>query len=196
MSRPMPSSPSSSNPPVPGFVGRFVLGPGLTGTLYVLLLGSAAAVLWVRRMPASAPLWLQLAAPWLFLAFLLGFAVYRLSTVRANKYPAAKAFYQLGAGALFFMLLLPAPQKQALGAQDSVLLLLRDPNPHARALAAEVARHRPEGQKYLRPLVKALGDPNPDVQAQAHRSLVHLTGRDLGAPSSPGATERWLEGVP
>ena len=43
--------------------------------------------------------------------------------------------------------------------------------------AAEVTRHLPEGPKYLRP-------------------LMNVTGRDLGAPSSPGPIERWSQGVP
>jgi hypothetical protein len=90
--------------------GGIRLGPAVAGALYLLLVGSAALALWVRGMPGAAPKHLEQAAPWVFLVFMLCFAVYRLALVQAKKYPAFKAFFQVGVGVLFFMLLLPGPR--------------------------------------------------------------------------------------
>ena len=186
---------SQKRPQVPRFWG-LRLGPSLAGVLYLLLAGSAVLALWVKRFPGEVPGLLEKVAPWVFLLFVVVFAIYRLVLVRARRYPTSKAFFQIGAAALFFTLLLPqartayrAPPEEGLE-----LLLLEDANPHVRALAAEVARHRSDRTRYAPLLVRALEDPDPEVRAQAHRSLVEMTGEDLGAP--PGAIEAWRRRYP
>jgi HEAT repeat protein len=178
--------------------GGIQAGPALAGVLYALLVGSAALALWVREFPGAVPARLVQAAPWVFLAFLICFGIYRGVIVRAKKYPAFKAFFQLGAGALFFLLLLPGGRSAYEVPADPVAALMQDANPHVRALAVEVARHRggPGSQVYAPFLVRALEDPDPEVRTQAHRSLVHLSGEDLGAPGTPGAMEAWRERYP
>jgi hypothetical protein len=172
-------------------------GPALAGVLYLLLVGSAALALWVRGYPGQAPALVEKAAPWAFLAFLALFAFYRFGLVRAGRYPAFKAFFQVGAGVLFFTLLLPSvrwrtPERVQV---EDLGTLLSDNNVRVRRLAAEVARHRPDGDRYRRNLVKALTDWDPAVRAEAHRSLVVLTGQDLGPPEDAEAVRKWRDQV-
>lgn len=174
-------------------MGALRVGPALTGALYLLLVGSAALALWVRQVPGALPPKLEVAAPWVFLAFAIGFAAYRLALVRAKKYPAAKALFQIGATVLFFMLLLPSSKGRFAEPADPLEVLLVDRNPEVRALAAEVSRHRMDGEKYLPRLAQALRDPSPEVRREAHRSLVALTGVDLGPPEDERAVEAWNE---
>ncbi len=186
---------SSVNESVP-HVGRFRVGRALTLALYAVLVSSAALALWVRQFPGRIDGRVEAFAPWVFLAFAVGFAVYRLALVRAGKYPAAKALFQIGVAVLFFMLLLPWSKGRYDVPADPLLALMSDPNPQVRALAAEVARHRPDGEKYASRLVEALQDPDANVRRQAHESLVRLTGRDLGAPGEVGALEAWRARYP
>ena len=171
--------------------GGIRAGPALAALLYVLLVGSAALALWVRESPGTFPRGLGTAAPFVFLAFVAVFAAYRLAVVRAGKYPAFKAFFQIGAATLFFMLLLPSSRGPFRPHGDDVAELLRDPNPRVRALAAEVARHRPDAQKYGSLLTQALKDPDRRVREEAHRSLVQIAGEDLGGAEDGRAVEAW-----
>lgn len=179
-------------------MGAIRLGPALAGALYLLLVASAALALWVAQSPGVVDRGLELVAPWLFLLFALGFAGYRWALVRAKKYPAGKAFFQVGTAALFFMLLLPGARRpQPEGVPGGELeLLLNDANPAVRALAAEVVRSRPDGALHAPTLARALGDPDARVRAQAHTSLVKLAGVDLGAPDQEGAVEAWQKKYP
>ncbi|MBX5482171.1 MAG: hypothetical protein IRZ16_10100 [Myxococcaceae bacterium] len=180
----------------PPRLGGIQAGPALAGVLYALLVGSAALALWARESPLALPARVAKAAPWVFLAFIVCFAAYRLALVRAGKYSAFKAFFQIGAACLFFVLLLPAKSYRTAPPEDPLAELMMDSNPHVRALAAEVARSRPDGHKYGSLLVRAMKDPDPEVREQAHRSLVVLTGTDLGAPDTEGAIQKWGERYP
>lgn len=180
----------------------------LTVALFVLLVASAALALWVERNAMTAPAVLVQLAPWIFLAFAVGFAVYRMSLVAARRYSAFKAFFQVGVTAIFFMLILPGPPK----AQSVVLpkdrdwgTLLQDPNPKVRALAAGLARFeirwsdaavKQQHQAVAQALVAALEDEDPLVREEAHRTLVVLTGKDLGPAQSPEARQAWKAAVP
>lgn len=197
MSLSPPNVSSQKGPQVPR-LGKIRLGPTLAGGLYLLLVGSAALALWVKGFPGGAPSFLERAAPWVFLVFLVVFALYRLVLVRAGRYPASKAFFQIGAGALFFTLLLPGAKSRYEAPPEGGMLevLIEDANPHVRALAAEVARYRSDPGRYGRLLVRALEDPSAEVREQAHRSLVQLAGEDLGGPEDPGAVEAWRERYP
>jgi hypothetical protein len=174
-------------------------GPALTAILYLLLVASAALALWVRGYPGQAPQGVETLAPWAFLAFVAAFAVYRLALVRSGHYPAFKAFAQIGAGVLFFTLLLPGtwrPPAAHDAGGDDVAALLRDPSPRVRRLAAEVARHRPNPAALGHALAAALDDADPRVRAEAHASLVAITGSDLGAPEDAAARKAWQERYP
>lgn len=174
-------------------------GPALTSMLYLLLVASAALALWVRGYPGQAPQGVEHLAPWAFLAFVAAFAVYRLALVRSGHYPAFKAFAQIAAGVLFFTLLLPGTWRPAAPQEagpDDLAALLRDPSVRVRRLAAEVARQRPNAQAFARALAAALDDPDPKVRAQAHASLVAITGADLGPAEDPAARRAWRERYP
>lgn len=169
-------------------------GPALAGVLYLLLVGSAVLALWVRQVPGALPPYLEVAAPWVFLVFAGCFAVYRFALVRARKYPAFKALFQIAAAAIFFLLLLPGSRRTYQDPdRDALMELMRDQSAEVRAVAAEVARHRPQAAKYGPSLVRALEDPDPIVREQAHRSLVAISGSDLGPAEDPGARKAWGE---
>jgi len=192
-----PNKISSSQPPQaePPRMGGIPFGPTLAGALYLLLVGSAALALWVRRSPAGLPVGLGLAAPWAFLVFVVAFALYRLGLVRAGRYPAFRAFFQVGVAILFFTLLLPSSQVRYMPEGELEALML-DANPRVRALAAEVARTRTDRTQYAKALVHALEDPEVSVRTQAHHSLVVITGQDLGSPEDPKGVANWRERYP
>jgi hypothetical protein len=168
--------------------------------LYLLLLGAAAAALLVspsaggeepgRRAPEL------LLAPILFAAFVLGFGAYRLAAVRAGRYHAGKAFVQLGLLALVALAFLPGSLERwrASGATPVLDLQrqLRSADPDARAMAAELVRHRApdDARRYVPTLVALLGDRSAEVQRQARTSLVALAGEDAGG-EGPEAAARW-----
>jgi HEAT repeat protein len=128
-------------------------------------------------------------APWVFLVFAMGFAVYRFALVAAKRYSAFKAFFQVAVAAVFFLLLLPGGPVSVGGlsppaSRQSIVGLLADPDPRVRSLAAELARYRPGGPEVAHALVKALDDPDEDVRRVAHETLVQFnSGQDLGPTS-------------
>ena len=173
------------------------LGPGPGLVLYALLVGAAALAFFGREFPGRLPGEVERVTPFVFGAFVALFAAYRFVLVRSRKYPSFKAFYQVGLAVVVFLLLLPAaragyvpPPGQGLQAD------LQDNNARVRALAAEVARYRPDAARYAPALVTALEDDDPEVRLQAHRSLVQIAGVDLGAPKVDGAIQRWKERFP
>jgi hypothetical protein len=165
--------------------------------LYLLLVLAAAVALWARREPGRLPSWLESAAPWLFLVFTAAFATYRFRLVRARKYPASKAFFQVGAAMLFFMLLMPGREnlyQQPAG--DEVQTYLQDSDPRLRAMAAELAGYRGDAVRYGPSLARALNDPDAHVRETVHHALVKLHGSDLGSPGAPEAVKAWNEAFP
>jgi len=170
--------------------------------LYVLLIASAAVTLFgapaveqaVRE--GRAPAYAVIVAPALLAAFIALFAVYRFQLVRAGRYHAGKAFIQVLVMVLVLTLSLPGSLERwrAAGTARSVDLSrhLRSPDAEARALAAELARHRelPEAVRYVPRLVQLLGDTSPEVRRQARASLVSLAGSDPGG-EGPEAPARW-----
>jgi len=168
--------------------------------LYLLLLGAAAAALLVRpgadfgagsgRRPEL------LLAPLLLGAFAIGFTAYRYTLVRAGRYHAGKAFVQIGLLGLVLVLFVPGSVErwQASGATPPVDLTrqLRAADPEARAMAAELVRHRlpDDARRYVPRLVVLLDDPSVEVRRQASASLVAMAGRDA-AGEGPDAPQRW-----
>lgn len=163
--------------------------PALPIFLYVLLVAAAALALLVARSPGTVPPGLEVAAPWIFLGFVVGFAAYRFALVMARRYSFFKAFFQVGVAVVFFLLLFPGAKPKT----PSVELpaLLEDRDARVRALAAEVAGLRPAPQ--LAPaLVKHLADDDARVREEAHAALVRLNeGTDLGPADEPSARAAW-----
>ena len=193
-------------PPVPARMNELPLLPralrALRGVVVALLLASTALTLFAvpeLREVVSAGRWPRatLLAPLLFLvAFVVGFAVYRLALVRLGRYPAGKALVQIGLMGLLVavvagMVLYPE-QDVARGRPVELEQAFRAQDPTTRALAAEVARHRPveEAPRYRAGLAGLLDDPSAEVRRQAHGSLVAIAGSDLGG-EGPGAADRW-----
>ncbi len=172
--------------------------------LYALLVASALATLLagpsleqaVRegRLPQSA----LVVAPLLLLLFIVLFAGYRYLLVRSGHYLAGKAFVQVGLMLLVLTLLLPGSLERwrAAGTVRPVDLAryLAAPDAEARAMAAELTRHRdrPEALRYVPRLVALLSDPSPEVRRQARASLVALAGADPGG-EGPESPARWRE---
>jgi len=158
----------------------------LRPALYVLLVLSALFTFWSAAPVAgrSLPAWTQSVAPTLFAIFLAIFAVYRFALMRAKKYPVAMGLFQVGLGALIWVLLLPstrhkiAPPSSA--AAEDVSALMASPDPRVRALAVEVAGYRRD-PRYVADVIDRLGDADPAVRERAHASLTRLAGKDVGS---------------
>jgi len=171
----------------------------LRPALYALLVASALLTFWAgadiggRELPPRA----AAAAPILFAVFLVVFAVYRLALVRAKKYPAAMGLFQVGLGALVWVLLLPGT-RQRIGRErgDEVQVLMRSSDARVRALAAEVAGYRGNAARYAADLVDRLDDSDPAVRRAAHVALSRLLGTDVSpGEEGPAAQEKWREAL-
>jgi hypothetical protein len=136
----------------------------------------------------------------LLATFVIGYAGYRLVLVRAGRYPAGKALVQVAVMALVVGIvaraaLVPTEMTEPFRAAPADLLgPLASSDPDVRALAAEVARHRPraEALALVGALVELLDDPSPAVRREAHASLVAIAGHDAGGEGQ-GAAARWRE---
>jgi len=187
----MPNVPSTRGDRVPVSI------PYLRWSLFaILLLAAGASLIGLPRAEASG--WstgARLIPVLLLILFVGGYATYRFTLVRAGHYPAGKALVRVGAlvlltGAIAGIALdRPATRPAARGPELGAGLGAADPM--ARALAAELARHRPRAEALgqVTRLIALLEDPSPLVRSQAHATLVALAGRDLGEGS--GAAERW-----
>lgn len=170
----------------------------LRPALYVLLAASALLSFWAggELFGRAPPPWSHSLAPALFGIFLVVFSVYRLTLVRARRYPAAVGLFQIGLGALLWALLLPGVRLGLSrgGQGDAVPELLSSSEPRLRAAGAELAGLRAGGQRYAEALVERLDDAEPQVRAAARQALARLAGSDL----APGlddaeAARRWRE---
>ncbi len=183
-------------------------GPALVRLLRPLLYGLllASAALTLTGVPAleaavregrASPLVL-VAAPTLLSIFILLFAVYRFALVNAGRYHGGKALVQVGFLLAALALLLPGSLERyrAAGTVRPVDLTrqLASGDPEARAMAAELARHRaPEDAlRYVPRLVQLVDDSSPEVRRQARASLAALAGQDVGG-EGPEAAARWRE---
>jgi hypothetical protein len=175
---------------------RLLLYALLVSSALVTLLGGPSLEQAVRegRLPQVA----LVVAPALLLIFILVFAAYRYALVRSGHYLAGKAFVQVGLMLLVLTLLLPGSLERyrAAGTVRPVDLSrhLGAPDAEARAMAAELTRHRerPEALRYVPRLLELVDDPSPEVRRQARASLVALAGRDAGGEGAAAAA-RWRE---
>ena len=155
----------------------------LRPALYVLLVLSALFTFWSGGAVAgrSLPRWTQSVAPTIFAVFLAIFAFYRFALMRAKKYPVAIGLFQIGLGALIWVLLLPSTRLKIAppSAADEVPVLMASPDARVRALAVEVAGYRRD-RRYVPDLIGRLDDADAAVRAKAHVALVRLTGTDAG----------------
>jgi hypothetical protein len=171
--------------------------------LFALLIVSAASTLLglpelqravaEGRWPPAA-----LAIPPALLAiFIVGYAIYRLALVRAGRYGAGKALVQVAVMALVLgviagLVLVPADGEAPGRAPVALRAPLASNDPVVRALAAELARHRPRPEALAAAprLAELLQDPAPEVRRQARASLVAIAGEDVGGEGADAA-ERW-----
>jgi hypothetical protein len=162
----------------------------LRWVLVVLLAGCAVlTVVWLPELRGAVvagrwPRVVLVVPPALLALFIAGYAVYRWSLVRAGRYPAGKALAQVGLMVLTLGVVAGLAREGTTGAERPGHLArgLRSSSPEVRAMAAELARHRP--QEVARPLlprlVELLDDPDPEVRREAQASLAALCGGDLG----------------
>ena len=160
--------------------------------MLVVLLASCVVlgVIWLPELRGEVaegrwPRVALIVPPALLSLFIAGYAAYRWSLVRAGRYPAGKALAQVGLMLLGLGVVAGATRESVPGAErpGRVAWGLRSSSPEVRAMAAELARHRPpEVARSLLPrLVELLADPDAEVRREAHASLVALCGQDLGS---------------
>lgn len=186
--------------------GARVPGPirSLRWVLLALLLISAALTLGVLpalqrevlrgRWPA-ATLWVP---PAFVGVFIVVFAVYRFALVRAGRYPAGKAFVQVGlmglvAAIIAGIALGEVEREPAAPGPVALERPLAASSAEVRALAAELVRFRarPEAVRHVARLIQLVEkDPAPAVRREARASLAALAGKDAGG-EGPGAAARW-----
>ena len=181
---------------LPGFVRA------LRWILFALLFASAAGALLVLpaldRGAGRPPAVAISAVAALLAVFVVGYGAYRFALVRAGRYSAGKTFVQLGLMLAILGVVLGLSMERARDAGPAGPVDLRRPlassDPVARALAAELARHREPGEAigYVPRLVELLGDDSPEVRRQARASLTALAGADAGG-AGPDAARRWRE---
>lgn len=193
---------SSGLPSLPSTLAR-IIAPARV-LLYGLLAASALATLLAGPSLEQAVREGRLSqatlvvAPSLLALFIVVFALYRYALVRTGHYHAGKAFVQVGMMLLVLTLLLPGSLERyrAAGTVRPVDLsrYLRAPDAEARAMAAELVRHRErvEAVRHVPRLVELVEDPSPEVRRQARESLGALAGRDVGG-EGPEAAARWRE---
>jgi hypothetical protein len=168
----------------------------LRPALYALLVVSALFTFWAGGEIAghTLPEWTRGAAPTVFAIFLIVFAIYRMALVQAKRYPAMTGLFQIGLGALIWVLLLPSTRQRMVSPPetDAVPGLLSSADPRVRALASEVAGYRPEGTRYAAGLIDRLDDADARVRERARESLQKLAGTEA-APGEEGkpAQEKW-----
>ncbi|GAO03467.1 hypothetical protein [Anaeromyxobacter sp. PSR-1] len=188
-----PAAPNGAR--VPAFVRA------LRWILYALLLVAAALTLAglpeLQRAVAAGhwPRATLAIPPALVAVFIAGYATYRFALVRAGRYPAGKALVQLGLMVLMVAVIGGIALERGQGAPDAPVDLgraLASTDPDARAMAAELARHRPRevSERLVPALVELAADPAPEVRRQARATLAALAGEDAGG-DGPDAPERW-----
>ena len=173
----------------------------LRPALYALLALSALFTFWSGGPVAgrTLPYWTRSVAPTIFGTFLAIFTFYRFALMRAKKYPAATGLFQVGLGALIWVLLLPSTRQKIRPPSapvDEVPALMASPDPRVRALAVEVAGYRRDGARYAAEMIDRLDDADPAVRERAHAALVRLAGHDEGrdpdAWREEGRKRGWL----
>jgi hypothetical protein len=164
----------------------------------LLVLSTALTLAWLPALRAQVgegrwPRGVLAIPPALLGAFICGYAAYRFALVRAGRYPAGKALAQLALmllalGVVTGFALDPVPVARR---PDRIERGMRSGDPDARALAAELARHRPiaNAQALVPLLVDLLDDADGDVRGEARASLVAITGQDMGEGTEAAA--RW-----
>jgi hypothetical protein len=165
----------------------------LRPALYALLVLSALFTFWSGGEVAgrTLPPWTKSVAPTIFALFLAIFTVYRFALMRAKKYPAAVGMFQVGLGALIWVLLLPSTRQKIAPpptAADDVHALMMSPDPRVRALAVEVAGYRGDASHYAAEMIDRLDDADATVRQRAQAALVRLSGTDAGRDA-----EAWRE---
>jgi hypothetical protein len=171
--------------------------------LFALLLVSAGLTLFglpeLQRAVADGrwPPVALAAPPALLSVFVVGYAAYRLALVRAGRYGAGKALVQVAVmflvlGVVAGLVLVPDHGAAPGAAPVDLRRPLASNDPDVRALAAELARHRPRAEALAAAprLVDLLQDPAPEVRRQARASLVAIAGGDVGG-EGPDAAARW-----
>jgi len=137
-----------------------------------------------------------IAAAGLLGVFAAGFATYRYLLVRAGRYPAGKAFVQVGLVLAVVAIVvgssLERRRETGPGGPVDLTRPLVSVDPGVRAMAAELVRHRDRDAalRHVPRLIELLEDRSAEVRRQAHATLVALAGVDAGGEGS-GAAERW-----
>jgi hypothetical protein len=132
--------------------------------------------------------------------FLVIYIADRVWLLRHRNYPSGRALFQVVFGAVFLLLLLPSSIReyrtvlQRRPPRQSLHALMLHTDPRVRAVACELAAHRPEAEAYLGALAQHLEDRVPAVREAAQGSLEHVTGQ-LFSTDADGvaAFARYLE---
>lgn len=154
---------------------RWVLWALLAVSVILTVVGPPA---WLLHDVAAGrlPRLILLAPAALFAVFVVAFAVYRFTMVRAGRYHAGKAFLQVGLATLVLLYMVPPGVSRYRTAAEAesrppdLSPVLSSPDPLARVAACEAIAHR-RGDAKERALARGLArtDPDPRVRAACAR---------------------------
>lgn len=162
--------------------------------LYVLLVLSAAAALFLEDALAGAIARGAISPLWLFTGigiYGVFFAVYvvdRVLLVKFRRYPAGRAFFQVAFGTVLALVLLPSTIRDYAARPRGEQRLLSHPDPEIREVAVEALFLRGATKENVDRVLERRRDRDPRVQKAATRVLSRWSGR---AEEDTAGIESW-----
>jgi hypothetical protein len=162
--------------------------------LYVLLVLSAAAALFLEPALAGAIARGAISPLWLFTGigiYGLFFAVYvvdRLMLVKFRRYPPGRAFFQIAFGSVLALVLLPSTIRDYAARPAGHQRLLAHPDPEIRQIAVEALLLRGPTRDNVSHALERRRDRDPRVREAATRVLSRWSGR---AEEDTAGIESW-----
>jgi hypothetical protein len=151
--------------------------------LYVLLVLSAAAALFLEPALAGAVARGAISPVWMFTAigvygvFYVAYVVDRLLLVKFRRYPAGKAFFQITFGLVLALVLLPSTIRDYSARPAGIERLLAHPDAEVRLVAVEALYMRGATKENAAQALERRKDRDPRVREAATRVLARWSGR-------------------
>jgi hypothetical protein len=152
--------------------------------LYVLLVLSAAAALFLEPALAGAVARGAISPVWMFTAigvyvvFYIAYVVDRLLLVKFRRYPAGRAFFQITFGLVLALVLLPSTIRDYAARPSGIERLLAHPDTEIRLVATEALLLRGPSKENVTHALERRKDRDPRVREAATRVLARWSGRD------------------
>jgi hypothetical protein len=151
--------------------------------LYILLVASAAAAMFLEPALAGAvqrgaisPLWMFTAIAF-YGVFYFAYVADRLLLVKFRNYPAGKAFFQIAFGAVLALILLPSTIRDYSARPTGMHRLLAHADPEIRLVAVEALFLRGASKENVAAAAERRRDSDPRVRERATLVLSKWSGK-------------------